>query len=87
MKPSKQVKQMRKQWIGKRVTCFIRNIRNEREGPHHGTVKGLTTNQAALEDEDGDEYDATGLLVDIPELGHHCIFGEWPVRFSDATLL
>ena len=87
MKPSRSYNQKVKQWVGQSVSCFIRTIEGKPQGPYLGTVKGLSTNEAAAEDEGKVIYEATGLLVEIPELGRNVSYGEWPVWFSDAALI
>lgn len=85
-KPAKSFAKTKLKWTGALVSCYVRDIKNRRLGPVLGIVRGISTNQAAMEDEGGAEYSATGLLVEIPDMGRNVTYGEWPVRFDDATI-
>lgn len=77
---------LEQKWVGKPVRCFVRDYMGVRRGPYFGQVTGLSTNEATMEDEGGDTYEATGLLVDLPTLGRNSTYGEWPVRFTDVEI-
>ena len=83
---SRSLKRAERQWLNKPVTVYVRSLDNKKLGPYRGTVKGVSTNEVAATDEAAREFGATGLLVDIPDLGRNSTYGEWPVRFSDAVL-
>jgi len=85
-KAAKSLAKTKLKWTGALVSCYVRDMKNRRLGPVLGIVRGVSTNQAAVEDEGGDEYSATGLLVEIPDLGRNVTYGEWPVRFEDAKI-
>lgn len=85
-KASKSLAKTKLKWTGAIVQCYIRDHLGKRRGPVMGVVRGISTNQAAVEDEGGPEYNATGLLVEIPDLGRNATYGEWPVRFDDARI-
>jgi hypothetical protein len=86
-KAAKSLAKTTLKWSGAIVSCYIRDMHDKRRGPVEGVVRGISTNQKAVEDEGGAEYNATGLLVDIPELGRNITYGQWPVRFDDATII
>ena len=67
--------------------CDVRDLRNRKIGPFKGIVKGLASNEDDVEWESRLEFDATGLLVEIPELGVNECYREWPVRFTDAEIM
>lgn len=85
--PSKIISILRRKWYKAVVSCYTRDMHGQRQGPYYGIVRGIATNQAAVEDEGGDFYEATGLLVDIPKLGRNVTYGEWPVGFEDVERL
>lgn len=74
-------------WLGRSVRVFIRGSDSSRKGPYFGVVRGLSDNEVAMEDEGGTTFEATGLLVEIPELGRESTFGDWPCRFDDAEII
>ncbi len=86
-KPSKSLKEARREWACKEVVCRIRDEANRSFGPYRGRVSGIADNEVAAIDENSKEYNETGLLVDIYELPRNAIYGEWPVRFGDAELI
>lgn len=85
--PSRTISILRRKWYKAVVSCYTRDIHGERKGPYYGIVRGLSDNQVAVEAEGGEIYDTTGLLVDIPALGRHITYGQWPVLFEDAQKL
>lgn len=89
-RPTKALLAAERKWVGKQIRCYLRGLRNEKEGPYIGTVAAVADNQAEVEDEgigtDG-TYGPTGLLVTIPEKGRNTTLGEWEVRFEDAEIL
>ena len=87
MKPSQAYTRGVRTWVGRSVRVFVRDSRFRRVGPYVGIVKGLSDNAEVMENEGKDQYDATGLLVSIPELGREVTYGEWPVLFKDADCI
>jgi hypothetical protein len=86
-RPTKSLKATEKKWIGAKVKCYLRTQDGKRSrGLSYGIVRGITTNQAAAEADGREEYSATGLLVEIPDLVKHPVHGDWPVRFDDAEI-
>ncbi len=86
-RPSRTIVAQTLRWVGQSVKCYIRSIDHRRLGPYAGIVRGLATNQATVDDEGGSKYFATGLLVEIRELGRNQLYGEWPVIFGDAEIV
>lgn len=85
-KAAKSLAATKRKWVGAIVQCYIRDHAGKRKGPLYGVVRGISDNQVAVEQEGGREFNATGLLVEIPDLGRHTTYGEWPVRFDDARI-
>ncbi len=85
-KASASLKRTERQWLNKLVTVYVRSLDNKKLGPYRGTVKGVSTNEVSATDEAAREFHATGLLVEIPELGRNTTYGEWPVYLADAVL-
>lgn len=52
IRESSSLRAAKKKWVGKRVKYWLRTLNRDRKkvGPYYGTVKGLTTNQALIED-------------------------------------
>lgn len=87
-KPAPEVARLERQWVGKRVRCDVRGMGSGvRYRDQIGTVRGISTNQAEAEDMGYREWGATGLLVEIPDLGRTSVYGEWPVFFGDARVV
>lgn len=84
---STKLRILRRKWYNAVIACYVRDMHGKRHGPYYGRVRGLSDNQVAVEAEGGSIYDATGLLVDIPKLGTHATYGQWPVQFEDAEKL
>lgn len=86
MNPPSNADMVLKRWLGRSIRCFVRDVYGRSIGPHVGTVKGLSSNEVSARDEGASQWEYTGLLVEIPELGRNQTYGEWPVEFSHAKL-